>query len=49
MPVLDQKANEVFAGKVVRKDLVRQIKVGAKIACIIICPAGKCSRCPPTC
>jgi len=26
---LDRKANEIFAGKVVRKDLVRRVKVGA--------------------
>ena len=29
MPQLDQKATSVFAGKVVRKDLVRKVKVGA--------------------
>jgi len=29
MPELDQKANDVFAGKVVRKDLVRRVKVGS--------------------
>ena len=26
---LDDKANRIFAGKVVRKDLVRKVKVGA--------------------
>jgi len=25
MPELDRKVNEIFAGKVVRKDLVRQV------------------------
>jgi len=29
MLTVDQKAADVFAGKVVRKDLVRKIKVGA--------------------
>src|SRR5919202_1851116 len=29
MPQLDQKATSVFAGKVVRKDLVRKVKHGA--------------------
>ena len=29
MPELDRKATDIFAGKVVRKDLVRQVKVGA--------------------
>ncbi|MBN1846134.1 MAG: hypothetical protein JW810_10660 [Sedimentisphaerales bacterium] len=28
MPALDQKANIVFAGKVVRKDWMRKVKVG---------------------
>src|SRR5437762_9732299 len=28
---VDQKANDVFAGKVVRKDLVREVKVGANV------------------
>src|SRR5260370_28091262 len=31
LDALDQKANEVFAGKVVRKDLVRRVKVGANV------------------
>ena len=28
---LDRKVNDVFAGKVVRKDLVRKVKVGANV------------------
>src|SRR6202023_4254822 len=28
---LDDKANQLFAGKVVRKDLVRRVKVGANL------------------
>ncbi len=28
---LDLKANDVFSGKVVRKDLVRKVKVGANV------------------
>ena len=28
---LDDKANRVFSGKVVRKDLVRKVKVGANV------------------
>ena len=28
---LDDKANRFFAGKVVRKDLVRKVKVGANV------------------
>jgi ATP-dependent Lon protease len=31
MPELDRKAATVFAGKVVRKDLVRKVKVGANV------------------
>ena len=31
MEAIDQKAAAVFAGKVVRKDLVRKIKVGASV------------------
>jgi ATP-dependent Lon protease len=31
MSALDQKANAVFGGKVVRKDLVRKVKVGANV------------------
>ena len=33
---LDLKATEVFAGKVVRKDLVRKIKVGANIPVFVV-------------
>src|SRR5690348_13256061 len=33
---LDQKAAEVFAGKVVRKDLVRKIKVGANVPVFVL-------------
>ena len=29
--VLDDKVTRVFAGKVVRKDLVRKVKVGANV------------------
>src|SRR5437667_7479429 len=36
MPELDQKANEVFAGRVVRKDLVRKIKVGANVPVYVL-------------
>ena len=36
MPVLDQKANAVFAGKVVRKDLVRKVKVGANVPVYVL-------------
>ena len=36
MPALDQKANEVFAGKVVRKDLVRKVKVGANVPVYVL-------------
>jgi ATP-dependent Lon protease len=28
---LDRKVNDIFAGKVVRKDLVRKVKVGANV------------------
>jgi ATP-dependent Lon protease len=31
MDELDRKSNAVFAGRVVRKDLVRQVKVGANV------------------
>ena len=34
--VLDDKANRVFAGKVVRKDLVRKIKVGANVPVFVL-------------
>ena len=33
---LDNKANEVFAGKVVRKDLVRKVKVGANVPVFVL-------------
>ncbi len=33
---LDQKASSVFAGKVVRKDLVRKIKVGANVPVFVL-------------
>jgi len=36
MPELDQKVNEVFAGKVVRKDLVRKVKVGANVPVFVL-------------
>jgi len=36
MPVLDQQANAVFAGKVVRKDLVRKVKVGASVPVYVL-------------
>jgi predicted ATP-dependent Lon-type protease len=31
MPELDKKAASVFAGKIVRKDLVRKVKIGASV------------------
>jgi predicted ATP-dependent Lon-type protease len=39
MSELDRKAATIFAGKVVRKDLVRKVKVGANVP-------GLCSRIP---
>jgi ATP-dependent Lon protease len=36
MPVLDSKAASVFAGKVVRKDLVRKVKVGANVPVFVL-------------
>lgn len=33
---LDQKATQVFAGRVVRKDLVRQVKVGANVPVYVL-------------
>lgn len=36
MPELDRKANEIFAGKVVRKDLVRTVKVGANVPVYVL-------------
>jgi len=34
--ILDDKVNSVFAGKVVRKDLVRKIKVGANVPVFVL-------------
>lgn len=36
MDHLDQKINSVFSGRVVRKDLVRQVKVGANIPVFVL-------------
>jgi len=36
MPELDRKVNEIFAGRVVRKDLVRQVKVGANVPTYVL-------------
>jgi ATP-dependent Lon protease len=36
VPLLDQKATSVFAGKVVRKDLVRKVKVGANVPVFVL-------------
>jgi ATP-dependent Lon protease len=36
MPQLDQKATSVFAGKVVRKDLVRKVKVGSSVPVFVL-------------
>lgn len=36
MPTIDEKANSVFAGKVVRKDLVRKVKEGANIPVFVL-------------
>lgn len=36
MDALDNKLNEVFAGKVVRKDLVRKVKVGANVPVFVL-------------
>ena len=33
---LDNKANQLFAGKVVRKDLVRKEKVGANVPVFVL-------------
>ncbi|MEX2552234.1 MAG: anti-phage BREX system Lon protease BrxL, partial [Actinomycetota bacterium] len=33
---LDDKLNQVFAGKVVRKDLVRKLKVGAIVPVFVL-------------
>src|SRR5512136_1907681 len=34
--ILDDKANRVFAGRVVRKDLVRKVKVGANVPVFVL-------------
>ncbi len=36
MPQLDKKINDVFGGKVVRKDLVRKVKVGANVPVYVL-------------
>jgi ATP-dependent Lon protease len=36
MTELDRQVNEIFAGKVVRKDLVRQVKVGANVPVFVL-------------
>ncbi|HDQ35081.1 MAG TPA: ATP-dependent Lon protease, partial [Chloroflexi bacterium] len=36
MPELDRKVTQAFAGKVVRKDLVRQIKVGTNVPVYVL-------------
>ena len=36
MPELDRKATSVFAGKVVRKDLVRKVKVGTHVPVFVL-------------
>jgi len=36
MPELDRKVTTVFAGKVVRKDLVRKVKVGANVPVFVL-------------
>src|SRR5260370_16553949 len=36
LDAVDQKANEVFAGRVVRKDLVRRVKVGANVPVYVL-------------
>ena len=33
---LDDKVNRLFAGKVVRKDLVRKVKVGANVPVFVL-------------
>jgi len=33
---LDDKVNRVFAGKVVRKDLVRKVKIGANVPVFVL-------------
>ena len=36
MDMLDVKLNQAFAGRVVRKDLVRKIKVGANVPVFVL-------------
>src|SRR6187401_2413871 len=36
MPELDRKVTAAFAGKVVRKDLVRKVKVGANVPVFVL-------------
>lgn len=36
MPELDRKVTEIFPGRVVRKDLVRQVKVGANVPVYVL-------------
>src|SRR5436189_5756655 len=36
MSELDQRASSIFAGKVVRKDLVRKVKVGANVPVFVL-------------
>jgi len=36
MPELDRKSTSIFAGKVVRKDLVRKVKVGANVPVFVL-------------
>ena len=36
MTALDQKVNAAFAGRVVRKDLVRKVKVGANVPVFVL-------------
>ena len=36
MDELDQKATNIFAGRVVRKDLVRNVKVGANVPVYVL-------------
>jgi ATP-dependent Lon protease len=36
MDALDRRANEVFGGRVVRKDLVRQVKVGTNVPSFVL-------------
>jgi len=36
MPELDRKVAKIFGGKVVRKDLVRKVKVGANVPVFVL-------------